>query len=530
MSNSIDDTISRRGFLKVAGITSACSLTGIDSALFASGSLPEPIMQFRKVVHSRDVETYSKAALDLRKWHTKNDPYRPLYHFTGPESWINDPNGVIYHKGKYHLFYQFDPNVMDREGNLTRSQRCWGHAVSDDLVHWEDWPVAIWPDSPFDIKGVYSGNCFIHDGKIHALYTGNINARNEAYGMLAWTDDDGVTFKKKMVMHNNQRPNRHSPVHWDAQVWKEGDTWCQLVGGTNKDKTQGTAMLWKSKDLHNWEFIKNIAPSIKHSWYWELPYLVELNGKHVLMVGAGHVRMVGAGNPYWIGTYDKKEMEFKAESPMYQVDTGNYYSFNPHMIDNKGAFGSQRRIMHGWATIGRPPAVKDVPYWESAHTIPRVISVKDNRLWQEAIPELKSLRRSHKKIGKKTLSAGNPVHLKSIRGDALEIKVRFDRKTATQVGIVVRANAQAKGTRVWADSGSRFGIEGSANSNFLNAGDSVELNIFVDRGILEVYCNGVAVTHKCFAPADQVEVFAYCEGSDAELEKLNAWKMNSMWD
>jgi len=89
-----------------------------------------PVEAYRAVAKSKNKAIYSRAALELRKWMIKNDPHYPIYHFTGPESWINDPNGVIFHKGQYHLFYQYDP-IVDGE----RSKRCWGHAVSNDLVH-----------------------------------------------------------------------------------------------------------------------------------------------------------------------------------------------------------------------------------------------------------------------------------------------------------------------------------------------------------------------------------------------------------
>jgi beta-fructofuranosidase len=460
--------------------------------------------------------------LAYRKWSIENDPYRPRYHFTGVESWINDPNGPIYHKGKYHLFYQFDPQIPDGSGGWRRSKRCWGHAVSDDLVHWKDWPVAVWPDTPHDREGVYSGNTFIHEEKIHGLYTGNVRGHGETYGILTWSEDGGVTFEKKMVMHNNQRPNKHSPVHWDAQVWKEGNTWCQLIGGTTDAKNQGAAWLWKSEDLRNWTLQKNIAPSIKHGWYWELPYLVPLGGRHVLMVGAG--------NPYWVGRYDPKTMEFTPDTPRRDVDTGDYYSFNPHMVDDKGPNGSERRLMHGWARIGRPPTLADVPYWEQAHSIPRVISIRDDRLWQKPIPELQCLRYDHRKLEERGLPADRPLHLPELRGDALEIIASFDRGTAKRFGLIVRANAQGEGTAVWADAGNRFGIDGRANTHFLEPGDPVELHVFVDRGVLEVYCDGVAVTHKCFAPADRIEIWAFSEGGEAALRGLEAWQMRSMWE
>ena len=138
---------------------------------------PGVVQTFRQSVRSTDRNTYSRAALALRRWMMEHDPHYPTYHFAGPESWINDANGVIYHEGQYHLFYQYDPILSDG----TRCERCWGHAVSEDLVHWKDWPVAMWPDSPYDRKGVYSGNIIIDDEGIPtAFYTGNIDGGDEA--------------------------------------------------------------------------------------------------------------------------------------------------------------------------------------------------------------------------------------------------------------------------------------------------------------------------------------------------------------
>ena len=171
-----------------------------------------------------------------------------------------------------------------------------------------------------------------------------------------------------------------------------------------------------------------------------------------------------------------------------------------------------------------------MPYWEQAHSIPRVISIRDNRLWQEPIPELQRLRHEPTQVAKRDLPAGKPVQLPSVRGGALEIKASFDRKSAKRCGLIVRADRHGSGMQVWADAGDKFGIGGRANAHFLKGGDPVALRVFVDHGILEVYCDGVAVTHKSFASADQVEVFAFSEGGEATLTALEAWQMKSMWE
>jgi len=171
----------------------------------SDGEWPAVVQTFRQSVRTTDTYVYSMAALELRHWMMDHDPHYPTYHFAGPESWINDANGVIYHKGQYHLFYQYDPILPDG----TRSERCWGHAVSKDLVHWTDWPVALWPDSSYDRKGVYSGNVIIDDEEIPtAFYTGNIAGGDEAYGMRARSLDGFLTWQKKMIMHQRSTPQR----------------------------------------------------------------------------------------------------------------------------------------------------------------------------------------------------------------------------------------------------------------------------------------------------------------------------------
>jgi beta-fructofuranosidase len=481
--------------------------------------LAEPVKRFRDVVTSKQVKPYSEAALSLRRWMIANDPFRPKYHFTGPENWINDPNGPIYCNGKYHLFYQFTPFVKG-----SRHGMCWGHAVSEDLVHWVDWPVAIWPDSRWDRGGVYSGNTLLDGrGRLSALYTGNVRGHAETYGMLAWSDDGGVTWAKKMVMDDRQRPNEKSPVHWDGFTWQEANQWHQLVGGT--DKGQGAAWLWASPDLEHWTLQKNIAPTIKYGDFWELPYLIPLGNKHVLLVGSG--------NPYWVGTYDKTTMMFTPDQEHPRsIDNGTYYSFNLNMVDNKGPGGTQRRIMHGWATIGRSPT-QGVPYWESAHSIPRVLTLRDHRVWQEPIPELQVLRGRGSEYKNLAVAPESANRLRNVKGDAMEIRATFRPGTAQRFGVRVRTSATDPKTAltVWFDAkGRTFGAKNVSMESDLKPGDPVTMRIFVDRSIVEVYVNGHANTTSAFHdPAAQgIDLFA--EGGTCMLESLDVWPLRSAWE
>jgi len=503
--------------------------------------LPEPVAEYRKVVHSTNVETYSRAALALRRWMIANDPHRPIYHFTGPESWINDPNGPIYHDGQYHLFYQFDPIVSDGNGGWRRSKRCWGHAVSKDLVHWVDWPVALWPDSPQDREGVYSGNTFIdRDGFPCALYTGNVAGHRETYGILARSTDGWITWQKKTVMDNRQRPNADSPVHWDGQVWREGARWCQLIGGTTGGNgRQGAAWLWTSTDLEDWTLQKNIAPSIKRGGYWELPYLIPLEDKHVLLVGNG--------NPYWVGKYDARQMLFTPDAAEPKsFDNGTYYSFNPNMVDDKrpgtGSDGDRRQLMHGWVT-GPASPTKSVPYWQGAHSIPRVLTLRGQYVMQRPIPEIRSLRATHRQVGDVSVEPDKSGYLPNVKGDTLEIIARFApvADSATRFGLKLRVpDGDGPCIRVWYDPKTeQFGIDGpvakqaSAFGGIIpgRAEDGpIALQIFLDRSIVEVYCGGGALTNRTFTDPKALAVDLFAEGGSVRLQSLDAWQMRSMWD
>jgi beta-fructofuranosidase len=496
-------------------------------------ALPAAVAEFRSLIRTRQVAPFASAARALRAWMVANDPHYPKYHFTGPESWINDPNGPIKYAGRYHLFYQFDPIIDGKRRGMT-----WGHAVSTNVVHWEDWPVALWPDTLEDRGGVYSGNTFEDDnGRLCAIYTGNVSGHGETYGILARSADEGVTWRKQVVLHNRQRPNPTSPVHWDDFTWREGGEWRQLIGGcTGGTNSQGAAFLWASRDLEHWRLQKNIAPGIRLGEFWELPYLVPLGRRDVLLVGCG--------NPYWVGTYDRSTMTFTPDQPgPLQVDTGHYYSFNLNLTDTAEPSGLRRQLMLGWIT-GPPSPTKTVPYWQGAHSIPRVLHFIDNRLWQEPAPEIACLRGQTHRF---TDSTSIPNQLRNVRGDALDILAEFEPGSAKQFGLKLRVSADGhEFTRVFFDAPSRrFGVDGSTptrnaaelrevrasgdQDSLLPPGRPVVMRVLMDRSIVEVFVNGMAYTARTFPSPDALGVEVFAEGGAAPIKALEVHEMRSIW-
>ena len=505
--------------------------------------MDEAFENYRNIIRSKDIGIYSDAALTLRKLLLENDPYYPFYHFAPVEGIFTDPNGPIYYKGEYHIFYQYYPMVNDGEGGWTWSSYAgWGHAVSDDLVHWTDWPVAFWPETEYDRHGCLSGNTFVDDkGDLCLMHTGHVDGFEETYGIFGRSKDRGLNFERKMVMHDDQRPNENSPVHWDAQVWKHQGEWYQLTGGaTGGEDQQGAAWLWKSPDLENWTRLKNIAPSIRGGWYWELPYLVKLDSRYVLFAG----EEATMENPYWVGDFDYRTMEFIPDaSGQRMVDNGQYYAYNFHLVDNRGEGNAERRIMHGWITTCGT-MTEDVPAWSGAHSIPRVVSIKNNRLWQEPIPEIASWRgRQWDLTGN---NAGNKI--RKIRGDALEIEAIFRSGNMEILGFKLRISEDGSDyIRAYYDPETgEFGVDGTtidrnhgeiqhrytpravSQKTDIDPGSEINMHIFLDRSMLEMYVNGYAITSCFFSypEAKGLDIIASPDG----LKNLTIWEMGSMWD
>lgn len=160
--------------------------------------------------------------------------YRQGYHFMAPASWINDPNGFIQYKGKYHLFYQYNPY------GATWSAMHWGHAESDDLIKWSHLPIALAPSEVYDDDnngGCFSGSAVDNDGILTLMYTGTTNNEEGTVQVQCIaTSDDGVNFEKfegnPVILPNFIEGNRDFR---DPKVWKEGELWYVVIGTSKID-------------------------------------------------------------------------------------------------------------------------------------------------------------------------------------------------------------------------------------------------------------------------------------------------------
>src|SRR5690606_39202751 len=168
-----------------------------------------------------------------------SDPYRLHYHLMPPVGLLNDPNGFVFYQGKYHMFYQWNPFKTEHGAKF------WGHYVSDDLVHWEEAPYALAPDSWFDKDGCYSGSAIVHDDKMFLFYTGNVKdeeGNRESYQCVA-VSEDGFTFEKKGPVI--QVPPGYTAHFRDPKVLYRDNQW-YMVLGAQTEAEQGEVVLYAS--------------------------------------------------------------------------------------------------------------------------------------------------------------------------------------------------------------------------------------------------------------------------------------------
>lgn len=465
------------------------------------------------------------------------DPHRPSYHFLPPANWMNDPNGLMQWKGQYHLFYQHDPEVP------VHYEMHWGHAVSDDLIHWRDLPVALTPTlgGP-DETGCFSGCAVNNNGVPTFVYTGVRGEQHEIQTQcLATSRDDLLTWKKyagNPVLSQVPAEARQTRDFRDPFVWREGDTWYMLLASRVAD-VGGIIFLYRSPDLIHWEYMHPLLSGIeeKHGRTWECPNFFPLGNKWVLILSA-HIGMKTGLVYYFVGDYRNHHFTPELDGTL---DYASLYA--PLTIqDDQG-----RRLMWGWLREGRPIGLQVKAGWSGVQSIPRVLSLlPDGRLGMEPVAELSKLRSAHRNyhdINLSTLPGDMPLELS---GRALEISAAFDPGTKGICGISVLAapdggeqtrivyDVQAQQLRVERERSSlNPNVEHAANvaTHALAPGEPLELRILLDGSVIEVIANQcTSITGRAYPTrADSTQCKLVAQNSDGILRSLDMWAMQSIW-
>lgn len=459
------------------------------------------------------------------------DPHRPAYHFQPPANWMNDPNGFIHWKGQYHLFYQHHPY-----GPLHANMH-WGHAVSDDLVHWQDLPIALTPDPDGpDSGGCWSGCAVDNEGVPTLLYTG---VWPESQCIAVGTDDliDWVKHENNPVIAAPP-PGLEVTGFRDPCVWREGDTWYMVIGSGIQD-VGGTILLYRSPDLINWEYIHPalIGDKDETALMWECPGFFALGDKHILIISVYHLAYV----EYFIGTY--KDYKFEPEHHARLDHSGLFYAPQT-TLDASG-----RRLMFGWVRESRSDALVEAAGWSGMQSLPRVLSLgPDDRLHIEPAKEIQDLRGEHHRLAGQNLTPDSRDMLPEIKSNCLEIIAEFERGTAGEFGLKVCCSpgGEEQTLIVYRPADQTLtidrtqscvlsdGVDKSPQSGVvaLDDGEPLILHIFLDRSIIEIFANGrECLTSRIYPTRDDslgIDLFAH--SGDVALKRMDVWEMASIWE
>ncbi|MFQ5810773.1 MAG: GH32 C-terminal domain-containing protein, partial [Armatimonadota bacterium] len=389
------------------------------------------------------------------------EKHRPQLHFSSRRGWNNDPNGLVYYRGEYHLYYQHNPYGW-KWGNMH-----WGHAVSPDLVHWQELPVALYPHRFGD--WCFSGSAAVDWSNSAGFKTGDDDVIIAAYTStgrgesIAYSNDRGRTFTdyegNPVVEHSGRDPK----IIW----YEPGEQWVMAVYD-QRDDSKGIAF-YTSTDLKQWEYQSRI------DGYYECPEFFELP-----VEGDPDTRkwvVYGANGDYAIGSFDGKS--FTTESGKHRLNHGNCFYASQTFSDIPPEDG--RRIQIAWGRIGHP----DMPF-NQMMDFPVELTLRTTeeglRLFAEPVREIELLHeRRHAFDGRRIGEGDNP--LKDIAGDLFHILAEFEIGEAQELGFVIR------GVPVTYDVGRR---ELSCRDKKAALGPSdgrIRLALLVDRMSIEIFAN-----------------------------------------
>jgi fructan beta-fructosidase len=469
-----------------------------------------------------------------------DEPYRPQYHFSPAANWANDPNGLIYYKGEYHLFYQHEPH------RPTFGQMHWGHAVSADLIHWVHLPVALYPD----LHGpIWSGSAVADIDNTCGLVPGGglvavFSYRNQSQG-IAYSADDGRTWTKydgNPVIPVGGKDFRDPKVFWHPDIRQ----WVMVIAAGDHVDT------YASPNLIKWVYASSFGSDQGwHGGVWECPDLFPLHvdgqEKWVLLNSLDGAPSGGRGIQYFIGSFDGNV--FINDNP---PDTTLWLDYGRDNYAgatwNDTPDGS--RVCLGWMDDWL--YAHDIPTspWRGAMTIPRRLALKNlgdgPRLVQTPIPQIEQLREPPRTWHSQTIAPGSNV-LAGVAGKTLDIVAEFRPGNSGVFAIKVHKSADgSQFTTIGYDATSstlyvdrtrsgmtdfHAGFAGIHKVTLAPDDGRIKLRILVDWSSVEVFGNDGAgvITDQVFpdAASDQLELFASNGG--AVLVSLEIYPLRRTW-
>jgi len=468
---------------------------------------------------------------------TPTERFRPQFHFTPRQNWMNDPNGLVYYEGEYHLFYQHNP--YDKAWGHMH----WGHAVSPDLVHWQHLPIALHEEPEKGIT-MFSGSAVVDwrntsgfgqkgQPAIVATYTGDHSPTPLEDIHVAYSIDRGRTFTK---YDGNPVIDVGNPKFGDPKVFwhKPTKRWIMV---TILGHEQGCVVLYGSADLRHWEVLSRFeAPDISPNM-WECPDLfpLALDGDPEQIKWVLKVNSTGspAGQRTWYFVGDFDGTTFASGSTAIEAAGRDYGEIYAEATYNDIPALDGRRILIGWI---RQQPIPERP-WTGAQSIPRVLTLRSSHggpvLCQTPIDEMKALRQNHYHRDAATITDTSEQPIQQPQSGGLEIKAELRAGSAAEFGLALRMSQGGEGRigystadeKLFVDQGNGRRVE----APYPLAGGALRLHVFIDHNLVEVFAGDGDTTITTSLEPDPLckDVQLYADGGSAHLVRLETWRLSS---
>jgi beta-fructofuranosidase len=462
-----------------------------------------------------------------------------------PEGTLNDPNGLCFWRDAWHLFYQAYPPEDPRQH--------WGHAVSKDLVHWRDLPLAIYPNPE---KCCFSGATLVEEDRVIAIYhgteVGNMVAVSSDPLLLNWEKLTGQPVIPISSPDGSPLPYR---VH-DPCIWRKDGLYYALSNG--RDWWRELDYLFCSEDLVSWDYLHPFVENDRFTLQGDdgaCPYFWPIGDRHILLFFS-HM----SGGQYLLGDYDKTRDKLVA-------DSHGKFNFGASTPSGVHAPSATPDGEGGVIVIFNMNAGKPAEGWNQIMTLPRRLSLDGKSdLLIELAGDMESLRDQHVHLGERTLPANQEVVLEGVSGKAMELLLRLDPGEAPMLELcLLRSPGGEEVTRFafYKDRGyrrlsqpgtptawpgerdsvitldtSRSSVSPDALSRPpenaplpFESGQLLELRVFVDHSVVEVFANGRQCVAARVYPVreDSLGVTLRAQGREARMVSADAWAMNSIY-
>jgi fructan beta-fructosidase len=485
------------------------------------------------------------------------EQYRPQFHFSPEANWMNDPNGMVYFEGEYHLFYQYYP-----DSNVWGPMH-WGHAVSTDLVRWQHLPVALYPDS---LGYIFSGSAVVDKNNTSGLGTTDSPAMVAVYTYhnpvleksgsnafqsqgIAYSTDKGRTWAKyagNPVLKSPEIKDFRDPkVFWHNETNK----WIMILA------VQDRVHFYSSTNLINWTFESEFGKETgAHGGVWECPDLFPMKvdgnvSKWVMLVSINPGGpSSGSATQYFVGEFDGHSFTDETDGDRW-VDWGrdNYAGVTWSNVPESDG----RRLFLGWMSNWQYATVVPTFVWRSAMTVPRELILKnDNQdylLFSFPVKEMEMLRSDNPVfMNSKSISGATVINPDGIDLNQCEMILEFNTgNTAVDSFGILLANDQGekltitcsgKSEQIIIDRSSAgsslFSKEfaGSAKAPY-QVGNKVQFRLLIDAASVELFVDGgkLVMTNLVFPAKKYDNLQFFCTGGDILLEKAEFYNLKGIW-